>query len=534
MLLKQLFSQWFGKATSAAVNTPAASSEEASLRFLAELQQCCAALPKGRAEVVFADQEFHISMRWHTDEATPQPSSKALAFWINGENLDVDYQELPWESTEMEATGDAVKTNEKSEPSTPSAPIKATDLSQQAAVKEEVESRHQEEEKTKSTPRQRAVREMKSYLLDHYAFRYNCISARTEYAPLVGEQVVGPYKAVLTRVQNRLSQEVINEGIPCNDHDVKRFVESENAAIPTFHPFLSFMKNLPEWDGEDRVTPLAQRISTQTLWVRGFHRWMLAMAAQWMEMPGERVQANNVMPLLVSDRQGLGKSTFCRRLLPEELRAYYTDTYDLSGKSNMVSRLISFGLVNLDEFDQIPASRMAKLKNILQSEDQHYRRPYSRSEEYLPRIASFIGTSNRHDLLTDLTGSRRFLCVEVTNVIDRSPIDYAQLYAQLKYELLHGERCWFSKEEEAEIQMNNHDFYTITPAEEVVREHVTFATEEEDGACFCSASALYTQLKKRHASALHDCSPLAFSKMLAQMAPRVHTRYGNGYWVKLD
>lgn len=571
MNIAQFFAQLFGKTNAASANaSSAASSEEASLRFLAELQQCCAALPKGQAEVVFADEEFHICMRWKEQRTTTPPdakAAKALAFWINGENLDVDYQELPWPQAEVvDSAGTAqeetdILTGDVSQDTAVEQSVSAiaetkvkmeaevqkekgdvlgvaiapeeTPTKLEAEIPEERILEEQLQEERTLTRHMRAVEKMKAFLLDRYAFRYNCITARTECAPKTDGGIAGPYKAVLQRMQNTLSQELIHEGIGANDHDVKRFVESEHPAIPVFHPFMSYMKQLPAWDGKDRVTSLAQRVSPDGLWVKSFHRWMLAMAAQWMGADIEKVQANNVVPILVSSRQGLGKSTFCRRLLPESLRAYYTDTYDLNNKSAMVSRLISFGLVNLDEFDQIPVSQMAKLKNLLQTEEQHYRRPYSRSEEYLPRIASFIATSNRHDLLTDLTGSRRFLCVEVNKVIDRSPIDYEQLYAQLKEELLEGVRCWFSKEEEAAIQEHNRGFYATTPAEEVVNEHVVFHTNEEEGTCFCSASTLYTLLKKRYGCALHDCTPLAFSKLLSQIAPRVHTRYGNGYWVKL-
>jgi hypothetical protein len=38
-------------------------------------------------------------------------------------------------------------------------------------------------------------------------------------------------------------------------------------------------------------------------------------------------------------------------------------------------------------------------------------------------------------------------------------------------------------------------------------------------------------LKRKNAAALRDCSCTAFSRLLAQMGRRVHTRYGNGYWV---
>ena len=96
-----------------------------------------------------------------------------------------------------------------------------------------------------------------------------------------------------------------------------------------------------------------------------------------------------------------------------------------------------------------------------------FRKSHRNYYSQLPRIASFIGTSNQKELLTDTTGSRRFLCVEVKGKIDCTRPDYAQLYAQLKEELQNGERYWFSSEEERDIQMNNRMFYKHSPEEDV-------------------------------------------------------------------
>ena len=312
---------------------------------------------------------------------------------------------------------------------------------------------------------------------------------------------------------------------------MKRYVEFDH--VQAYHPFELYFKNLPEWDGKDRVAELAKRVSDKDVWIRSFHRWMLAVTAQWTGSGNRGRRANSVAPLLVSPTQGLGKSTFCRMLLPKELRDYFTESFDLTNASSAENKLASYGLINLDEFDRLPASRMPQLKNLMQMEDLRVRRAYRRSAEALPRIASFIGTSNRRDLLTDLSGSRRFICVEVEHAIDcTTPIDHAQLYAQLLHELNNGERCWFSKAEEAEIQSANRPFYRITPAEELIGSCFAFAESGEQGARLMSAADIYTVLKKKNPAALKDCSCTSFSRLLSQLGRRVHTRYGNGYWVK--
>ncbi len=239
-------------------------------------------------------------------------------------------------------------------------------------------------------------------------------------------------------------------------------------------------------------------------------------------------------------------------LLPQELQMYFTESFDLTNPSGAENKLASFGLINLDEFDRLPASRMPQLKNLMQMECLNIRRAYKRSGEPLPRIASFIGTSNRRDLLTDLSGSRRFICVEVQQIIDCStPLDYgqlyaqlkqeleqgarcwfSQLYAQLKQELEQGARCWFSKDEERRMEQANRSFYRTTPAEELLAGTFRFAEPGDEKAYLLSAAQIYTILKSQNPAPLRGCTPSAFSKLLAQLGRRVHTQFGNGYWVK--
>jgi len=387
----------------------------------------------------------------------------------------------------------------------------------------------------KEPKQQRMMQRLSRYLKLHYAFRYNLLTERTECARLDAEKADEAHHLTYTPVDNRILNGIalnaIENGVDCWDRDIKRYVESDH--VQAYHPFELYFRNLPEWDGKDRITELARRVSDKDVWVRSFHRWMLAVTAQWTGSGNRGRRANSVAPLLVSPTQGLGKSTFCRMLLPQELRDYFTESFDLTNASSAENKLASYGLINLDEFDRLPVSRMPQLKNLMQMEDLRVRRAYRRAAESLPRIASFIGTSNRRDLLTDLSGSRRFICVEVEHAIDcTTPIDHAQLYAQLLHELNNGERCWFSKAEEAEIQAANRPYYRITPAEELISSCFAFAEVGEQGARLMSAADIYTVLKKKNPAALKDCSCTSFSRLLAQLGQRVHTKYGNGYWVR--
>ena len=364
---------------------------------------------------------------------------------------------------------------------------------------------------------------LEACLFDRYDFRFNVLTEQTEYAP----KGTSTYELVDQRVLNTLCLVARKNGINCWDKDVSRLLLSQE--IADYHPFLDYMDNLPDWDGIDRVSELASRVSDTPLWIEGFHRWMLGMTAQWMAMDVQC--ANAVAPLLVSTEQGRCKSTFCSILLPTELQRFYIDKFDITSVSGCEQKLSLFGLINMDEFDRYGIRTMATLKNLMQLKKLTFRKSHRAYYSQLPRIASFIGTSNQKELLTDTTGSRRFLCVEVKGKIDCTLPDYAQLYAQLKTELLNGERYWFTSEEERKIQEHNRMFYKFSPEQDVFFRCFRLPMEGEEG-IQKSSTEIFCKLQKRFPSAFRGRSVSNMGRMLLAMGvERVRTRTGSYYRV---
>ena len=412
-----------------------------------------------------------------------------------------------------------------------------------ARKKAGLESSKEEVKKAKSCS---LMQEVTAFLTSRYRFRFNVLTEETEVANIENNLPDAHlrYTKVDERWMNTLSMEAIETGIDCWDRDIQRFVRSRR--ISEYHPFTAYFEQLPEWDGKDRVSALARRVSDDPVWVNGFHRWMLGLSAQWMQFHPDTNnansanransinRANSVAPLLVSSRQGLGKSTFCRLLMPDVLKAYYTESYDLGSPASAEAKLAACGLINLDEFDKLSASKMPLLKNLMQASALNIRKAYKRSASALPRIASFIGTSNREDLLVDRTGSRRFLCVSLEHAIDCvTPVEHEQLYAQLKAELLSGERSWFNKEEEQAIQQHNALFYKHIPEEEVFRLCFRLATEADhpQEVLTLSATQLFERMKSAHPSVMRGMTAYSLSRILPQLGERVHTAKGNVYRV---
>ena len=365
------------------------------------------------------------------------------------------------------------------------------------------------------------LEDLQIFLNANFDFRYNVLTDMPECKP----KNTTTYQMIDKRMMNSLSYKAMMQGIDCKDADVKRFLFSDQ--IATHHPFKDYMANLPEWDGTDRVTMLAARVSGNSMWLNGFHRWMLGMVAQWLGYPARC--ANALAPILISAEQGMCKSTFCSILLPEELRGYYTDKFAITSTSGCEQKISTFGLINMDEFDQYTERMMTMLKNLMQMKKVNYRKCFKAYFSDLPRIASFIGTSNEKSLLTDETGSRRFLCIEVEKPIDCSPIDYPQLYAQLKFELESGKRYWLSKEEEEEIQLHNRAFYRHSPEEEAFFK--VFALPKEGEPCTELMSVdIHRILLKRFPVLMRGVKPTKIGRIMTKIgARRIHTDKGNVY-----
>ena len=365
------------------------------------------------------------------------------------------------------------------------------------------------------------LEDLQIFLNENFDFRYNVLTDMPECKP----KNTNTYHMIDKRMMNSLSYKAMMQGIDCKDADVKRFLFSDQ--IATHHPFQDYMAALPEWDGTDRVTMLAARVSGNGMWLNGFHRWMLGMVAQWLGYPARC--ANALAPILISAEQGMCKSTFCSILLPEELRGYYTDKFAITSTSGCEQKISTFGLINMDEFDQYTERMMTILKNLMQMKKVNYRKCFKAYYSDLPRIASFIGTSNEKSLLTDETGSRRFLCIEVEKPIDCSPIDYPQLYAQLKFELESGKRYWLSKEEEEEIQLHNRAFYRHSPEEEAFFK--VFALPKDGEPCTELMSVdIHRILLKRFPVLMRGVKPTRIGRIMTKIgATRIHTDKGNVY-----
>ncbi|WP_239058211.1 VapE domain-containing protein [Bacteroides sp. 214] len=366
--------------------------------------------------------------------------------------------------------------------------------------------------------------ELQTLLTRLYEFRYNQLTGENEFK---GKDTSLPFAPLGLRETNTICMELLKRGIACWDRDLARYLNSTH--IEGYHPLREYLAQLPAWGGNDRLAELATRVSPNPLWVRYFRIWMLGMVNQWRGTTS--YHANSIAPILISTVQGRHKSTFCKSLIPPRLQPYYIDNVELTSQRQIERKLSESGLINLDEFDKFSPAKMATLKNVMQLTTLHIRMPHQRVFQMYPRAASFIATSNRKDLLTDPTGSRRFICIEVEQKIDCTGINHAQIYAQLLAELDGGARHWLNEDEERELQAHNKSFYRVPPVRDVLNDCFRAAAQGEE--CLqLSAAQIFRMLKESNRAAMQGECAKNFGQVLVTAGmERVHTRVGNVYRV---
>ena len=318
---------------------------------------------------------------------------------------------------------------------------------------------------------------LEEFLKRRYEIRFNQITDDLEYRERYSIRFC--FFPLDKRARNSIAIQALKEGIQAWDRDIDRYLHSDY--VPIYNPVEEYLFEVGEWDGHDRIRELADQVKCHhPHWRDLFYRWFLSMVAHWLGR--DKQHGNATTPVLIGP-QGYRKSTFCRILLPPELRFGYTDSLDFSSKRDAERYLGRFLLVNLDEFDQISINQQAFLKHLLQKPSANIRKPHSSSIQEVRRYASFIATSNHKDLLSDLSGNRRFICVEVTAPIDTNiTVNYSQLYAQAFHAVMHGERYWLDDADEALLKESNEEFRQVSPLEHLLQNRFGMASlEEGDG-----------------------------------------------------
>lgn len=324
---------------------------------------------------------------------------------------------------------------------------------------------------------------LKEELGKNYDFRRNLISEQIEWR----EKEEPHFRLLDDMSENTLWCRLQEKDIACSLAHMQALLNSD--FTPEYNPFAHYFEHLPAWDGHDHIADLARCMLTDTpdLWLLCLRKWLVGMVATALD---DHVTNHAV---IILSNQGIGKSRFCKRLLPDELKGYFSNgMIDPENKDDLM-RLTRNLLINLDDIEMVSEKKLGRLKSLITSESISLRMIYQRHLREIPHRASFIASSNHRKVLTDITGNRRFLCFEAQSFDHSRPIDHTALYAQAYHLYRQGFAYWFTAEEEVEIDRMNERFRELPPEEELLKTYFR-KPRHEDAVIYCSCSEIASKL----------------------------------------
>lgn len=317
------------------------------------------------------------------------------------------------------------------------------------------------------------IQKIENYLNQNFKLRYNEVTGRVEFLELNKST---EFEELNDYAINSINRKMLKEKVSCNPGLLKTVLFSDYT--PVYNPFKTYLNNLLEWDCEtDYIDELANTITTtnNSLWSFCFRKWLVAMVGSLLD---DNVINHTV--IVFSGAQGIGKTTWMLNLVPAELKKYcFSGTINPNNKDTLI-QLSECMLINLDELENLNRSELGAMKEIITKNGIRVRRPYGHSAEFLPRRASFAGSVNGKEFLNDTTGSRRFLCFEVTAINYMHSIALENVLAQAVALFKNGFQYWFDTQEIKRINKNNEQFRIMSVEEELLLAH--FSPCSVDGA----------------------------------------------------
>lgn len=318
----------------------------------------------------------------------------------------------------------------------------------------------QKEEKNKES----SIAKLIHFMDDNYEFRRNIVKEKIEFRRKASHpsDANPPFDPLRLRDINTFYVNAQLNDVFTTLASIKALVDSDYAK--PYNPFIDYFTSLKKWDGEtDYIAQLAQTVvaKDQHFFTESLRHWLVAMVACAID---DDVQNHQLM--LLHSRQGVGKTSFIRRLLPPELHHYYRNGMINPAKPDHLLQMSSSLIINLDEFDSIPAAQWPDLKRLITQEVVTERKAYDIQTDNYIRRASFIASTNNEKPLKDIRENRRVVLNCILSVDLKATINYEGVYGQAYALYLSGYKYWYDNEEVTALNERNEKFRQKDPVEE--------------------------------------------------------------------
>lgn len=349
----------------------------------------------------------------------------------------------------------------------------------------------------KETSKREMVKEQQSYkrmalhLLKHYSFEYNEVLNRIEYRKFGEHEVflLDDYKL------NSILGELLMEGINVHKSMLVNHLYSKYSKRT--NPFIEYFEGLPSWQpgDDDYIQALTDTVivseEQRKAWTLYLMRWLIASVGCAIDYA-----VVNQQVLVLIGEQGIGKTRWIERLVPNQLSPYYFSGNIMPGDKDSCINLAECFIINLDELSSLNRGNLSALKGHITQSSVRIRRPYAALAERMPRRASFIGSVNSTEFLRDETGSRRFLCIEALSINHAHSVNMNMVYAQAYYLFTHEEKHWFDGNDIKMIEDFNKQYKMQYPEMEYVNQCFVACDRNDENAIEMTLTQLHKELIK--------------------------------------
>jgi predicted P-loop ATPase len=210
----------------------------------------------------------------------------------------------------------------------------------------------------------------------------------------------------------------------------------------SYHPVKDYLLSL-KWDTQPRIQHWLPRYlgAPTNLFIQAIGpRWLRSAVARIFK-PG--CQADHV--LLLEGAQGIRNSTLLRSLTGD---IWFSDHISDLGTKDYRLDLLGKWIVEFSELDAMRRVDIERVKAFLSCRVDHFRPPYGRRAEDVPRSCVFAATVNDETPLLDETGNRRFWPVPCREVmIEELDRDRDQIWAEAVCQYQEGKPWWLESNE---------------------------------------------------------------------------------------
>lgn len=375
----------------------------------------------------------------------------------------------------------------------------------------------------KERPGMAAISDIKEWLAGQVRFRHNVITDQTEYQELAPEDAEGTddvgraqpdapeqqawgesTKKYLNTLICRMSEQT---GMRVRKDDMECVVQSD--FTPDYNPLTSYLRDIEQQnrlpvevfdggavtiDGRDPIHELAQTVQVQggeeaqRLWTEALRKWLVGAVAAWLN---DKV-VNEIILVLIGP-QGTYKTTWFNYLMPPQLREYFLAKLnaDINDRDAVIA-LSENAIICLEEIDSLLPKELNRLKAAVSARHTKERAAYERFKNRRPHVASFCGTGNNMQFLTDHTGNRRWMPFQVQSITPPQTLDYHhnEVFLQALLCLRHGYQYWLTPDDMQLQNDHNRAFEVPNVEQELVLKYFRKPHEGEQGKYINASDAI--------------------------------------------